>query len=784
MNRRFLFTLLLILAGSICTAVYATQFPRHQVVALYLFRLAEHVQWPNESQIDQYHIHLVDDSSLIADQLNKVARLKTLHGKPFKVSWGGSASIPQDAHIVFVTNEHASSYKTIFQATNEQPILLVSDRLLDQRSVLINLEDDADNKLKFEINKANILNRGLGVRPDIILLGGTEIDVAQLYRKSQALLETTEQKLLDLESERHKLEQALTQARKESDVLENKIHSQQSLFIAQQVLLEEKESRIQVEHMRLQQAIEKSLKQEELIKSQQATIELRKEQFNKLAVDVEQKTAALLKQEAAITEHEGALEEQKKEILARQDILAAQDKKIKEQGEVLLEQDRTISSQAYVLYLMAFVVILLVALSVVMYRSYRHKQRSNAELASTAKELEIMKEKADSANHAKSVFLANMSHELRTPLNTILGFSELMAEDPDIDPDQAHDLQLIRNAGNHLLSIINDVLDLSKIEAGRIELEPHSDNLHALIKEVDAIVRGRAESSGLIFNVDIASDVPTEVMVDGAKFRQILINLIGNSIKFTEEGSVTLRLHAQLDDAKSETTLFAEIEDTGPGISADMLDNVFKPFVQTGARESKNKGTGLGLSISREFIKLMNGHISVESELGKGTIFKFDISLPVLSKDVKAVAMTPRRIIGLAANERKPRILIVEDIENNRLLLRQILDKAGFEVIEAEDGKEAIERFKEDNPELIWMDMNMPVMNGYETVPEIRALPGGDDVIIIALTASALQEQRDSMIAAGCDDLVSKPYLREDILNTMQEYLGLEYEYDETKKRL
>ncbi len=389
------------------------------------------------------------------------------------------------------------------------------------------------------------------------------------------------------------------------------------------------------------------------------------------------------------------------------------------------------------------------------------------------------KEEAEQANQAKSVFLANMSHELRTPLNAVLGFSEMLARDPQLDDKQKENLNIINRSGSHLLMLINDVLDMSKIEAGRVELEPVTVDLHHLLRDVSDMMRLRAESKHLQFILELSSSLPQNVLLDRAKFWQVLINLLGNAIKFTEIGSVILRAAAEeLSDGKWQ--LHFEIEDTGPGIPVDEVGNIFEPFMQVGDLANKHKGTGLGLAICRQFIQLMRGDVTVESTVNKGSIFRFEIPTEAAIVDdlQPCVDETKQRIVSLAVGEPEWRILIVEDDFNNRLLLSRLLESVGFKVHEAENGEEAIQQFKDWQPHLIWMDMLMPVMDGYEATRAIRALPEGKQVIILALTASAFSNQDEKILNSGCNAVHHKPYEESTIFAAMKEQLGLHYVYE------
>lgn len=382
------------------------------------------------------------------------------------------------------------------------------------------------------------------------------------------------------------------------------------------------------------------------------------------------------------------------------------------------------------------------------------------------------------ANRAKSVFLANMSHEIRTPMNAILGFSQLMQRDQGLSPRQCQYLGTINRSGEHLLALINDILEMSKIEAGRTTLNLSTFDLLVLLKDLEMMFRVRTDEKRLSFSVKIVDGVPQYIVTDINKLRQVFINVLGNAVKFTEQGGIDVRVRVD-DDAVTGHFLHVEIEDTGPGISADDQEKLFRHFEQTKTGQQAGTGTGLGLAISREFVRLMGGDITVSSQVGKGSVFMIHLALKEGDAEAVQSKEIPRHVLSLKPGQPICRVLIADDIEDNRQLLADLLTPVGFEIRLATNGAEAVHEFEIWQPHLILMDFRMPVMDGHEAIHRIRAMVRGKEPKIIAVTASAMDENRQQLMEIGADDFLSKPFSEVELFQKIHTHVGVDYVYED-----
>jgi signal transduction histidine kinase len=411
------------------------------------------------------------------------------------------------------------------------------------------------------------------------------------------------------------------------------------------------------------------------------------------------------------------------------------------------------------------------------YKPFRHDEvcmrvRAHIQTCVLMKQMEQARLVADAANQAKSTFLANMSHELRTPLNGILGYTQIFKRDKTLTDEQQKGIEIIHQSGQYLLTLINDILDLSKIEAGRVELYPTNFNLKPLFQNLVKLFKMRAEQKEITFDYQQSNNIPYMVHGDEKRLRQIIINLLSNAIKFTKQGSVTFSLEYQ------DNKIRLQVTDTGIGIVPAQLDKIFLPFEQVSEILYKSEGTGLGLAITKTLVEMMDGELHVESVLGQGTTFWAMVNLPSVSDNLMATSPQESIIVGFEGSPRT--ILVVDDKLENRLVLMGLLKPLGFKILEASNGQDCVDKALENIPDLILMDLMMPVMTGFEATKKIRAIPELDGTVIIAISANVFESKRQQSMETGCNDFIAKPFSNQELLDELQNSLNLTWRYEES----
>lgn len=406
------------------------------------------------------------------------------------------------------------------------------------------------------------------------------------------------------------------------------------------------------------------------------------------------------------------------------------------------------------------------------------------QLEETLVELQQAKDQAETANYAKSIFLSSMSHELRTPLNGILGYTQILRRAQTLTPQQTKGLNIIYNSGQHLLTIINDILDISKIEAGKLELILNDIHLKNFIEGIVDMMAMQAKTKELEFFYETKSTLPIGIRADQTRVRQVLLNLLNNAIKFTKQGQVNLTISVVLSPAQAdflpakEKTLRFEVKDTGVGMTPEQLSQIFQPFEQVGEKTKSQEGTGLGLAISRKLVQMMGGELQVRSELGQGSTFWFEVDFPVVEKSkYQEISNQQKRLIGYQGKRRH--LLVVDDREENCLVLQSMLESIGFEVTIGKNGQEEVDLAREILPDCIFTDLVMPVKTGFEAVKEIRQIPELQDVIVIVISSNLLEKNIQNNQIVCCEAFLEQPVEEKKLLQLLQQYLQLEWIYED-----
>lgn len=577
----------------------AQQLKRHEAIGAYIYNFAKNIQWENEHEITEFQFRFIGEDKRIISVLNRLASSETLRNKPIKVTSSESIEDIENMHLLFVGAARQEMLRSIFNEIEGENILLISDGYEDKRFIMINFVDMPDQKMHFEINRANIINQNLKIMPDMVFLGGTEVDVAKLYKESQDEVRNREQIIADLEQNLADLNRQIEESSVE--------------IIHQQTVIEDQDNEIL--RQRSQMDSERK-RQEDALSSQEKILEARDRQLSEQLGEIESRTTILEQQ---------------------QEIIDHQDNEIQAQVMRLKERGATIAAQKRYLYLLALVIALTLIMIVTIFLAYKDRRKRAAELDEHVKEIEQLNQamtnlledlkatnsRLEEADRLKSVFLASMSHELRTPLNSIIGFTSiiLMGMVGEVTEEQSKQLTIVQKNANHLLELINDLLDISKIEAGKVELSPEEFEIADIVREVVEAFSPAVNEKGL----ELLTDVPEGIMLnsDMRRIKQVIMNFVSNAVKFTEQGTVKIAVRV-LEEEKLELSVI----DTGIGIKKDDLSKLFAPFQQVEKSLAKRyEGTGLGLYLTEKLIGLLGGEIRAKSEYGRGSEFTFILAL-------------------------------------------------------------------------------------------------------------------------------------------------------------
>ena len=762
----------IVLVFFLITAVFGQKLihTSEDLDAAFVFLISKNTTWPNESKLKTFHIALINPKHKILKAFKKMTQGLVLKKRPIVIDSITLRDLKQhykNYQVVFCSQRYAHEISTLIHLfPDNYPLLLISKNC-DKENFMIDLHENEFNKIDIRIDPDLIHKHNLSISDEIILTSGKKVGISKLFETSIRSLKKQERSYKQYLQQNTALKKEIQNYKTKLIQMQSKVDSLQKQINTHHKLLQKQRQQINNKDKKLSN-ITKKLKREEqnFYKKQKKLKELRDEYIQakrklQLQQDMIQKNRAILQKKETLIKQKDNLIKEKQEQTQQLDL------KIKETTTQLQQKNQTIKQQSIVLYLLVFIVIIIIFFAFYIYRTKNKYALLNKELAKA-------KAKADYANRSKSIFLANMSHELRTPLNAILGFSQLLNKDNSISDANKKLLQNIYKAGTFLLALINDVLDISKIEAGKVILHESPTDIKQLLSDIVMFTKSSLERKGLELNLVFGSKIPPCIIADKDKLRQIILNYVTNAIKYSEKGTVTISLQTK------ENKLHIQVSDTGHGIKKEELKEIFKPFIQVG-KASEHTGTGLGLTITRKYVQSMGGDVDVQSTYKKGSIFSATIPYKICKRTDKIQQNIHHNIIGVEKPQKSFTSLIVDDNETNRELLAQILtSEVQSKIVFAQNGYEAIELFEKSHPQIIWIDKKMPQLNGEEATKRIRKLPNGKDVIIIGLTASIFEEDKKQLLEAGMDEIILKPYDLEDIYKILHKYFGLDYIYEDT----
>jgi len=723
---------------------------KQKLTASYIYNFAKNINWPDESAKSTFNIAVygAHDSLLLAELVDMSTKVK-LRNIPITVTQVNSIKALAQYDLVSVGRADTATMNDIYNAIDGKPVLLVTDSYDNKQLVMINLIPTPEGRLRFEVNNSNIINHGLTPLPELILNGGTEIDVAKLYREGQA-------SLIALQKQLSAREMAL-------DELAETFKKQEALNARLQAQLQELNNNIQ--------------KSDELIAQQNAQLQEQREQIEAsdkeridLLKEVELRTQELNTQQHQLDVIATEITQREQRLAELNDTILRQEDELKKQKAAITSLDELVGSQKKALQYLWGLVFVGVLLILTIFIAYGMKRRDNERLAAHSQDLQIAKDrlaiakrKAEDASQAKSEFLSLMSHELRTPLQAIIGYTDVVIEElkASDDPSHVNDLMRVISNSERLLKLINGVLDLAKIESGRMDLDLTEVKLSSLVQEALDTVASLIEKNSISIAVDV-DDGSILPVADPEKLLHILLNLLGNAIKFSPNGSVVVQA------AHKNNHIYISVADTGIGISNEQQQHIFEPFKQADSSTTRKfQGSGLGLSIARQLCELMGGSIRVESELGRGAKFIVDIPLPI-EKTSTAIANdleTGTDTVGEDENQHSKQIVMIDDDPAFLDIMARTMRSEGYRVHTAGDAETGLRLLQETKPDVMTLDLLLPDQHGWMLFEKIKADATLKDIPVIIIS---IMDERKYSHRGQAEEYLTKPIRRETLKMAVQ----------------
>jgi len=718
---------------------------KQRITTSYIYNFAKNIEWPNESAMTSFDIAVfATDKSATYSELELLAEKVKLKNLPITVTQVNAAKALGKYQLIYIENANNQSMADIYTAIEGKPVLLVTFDYTNKQLVMINLVTANNDRLRFEVNKSNLINQGLKPLPELILNGGTEIDVAKLFREGQT-------SLVNLQKQLQNREKTL------ADLSAN-IQSQEAL-----------NARLDKQMIELNKNIQKS---DALIAAQNEQLEKGKKERLELANEVEQRTRELTAQQQELKTVVGKINAREKRVSELDNTIKTQEVELKKQKNAIASLDETVGTQKKALMYSWGLVILGLLLLITIWIAYSIKRRDNQRLAAHAQDLQfardrlaIAKRKAEDASQAKGEFLSLMSHELRTPLQAIIGYTEVVIEDLKLNDDQIHikDLTRVINNSERLLKLINGVLDLAKIESGRMQLDLTEVKLSSLADEAVATIKPLLEKNAIQLKLDV-NDGAFLPIADPEKLLHMMINLLGNASKFSPNGVVTLRAHHE------PQRIYISVSDTGIGISIEQQQHIFDPFRQADSSTTRKfQGSGLGLSITRQLCEMMGGTIEVESQLGQGATFIVDIPLPIEANPSFGESGV-ESAQDLMDGDENPNvagshIVMIDDDPAFLDIMARTMRREGYLVHTAYDAETGFKLLQKIKPQVITLDLLLPDQHGWLLFEKIKADPDLKDIPVIIIS---IMDDRKYNHKRQAEEYLTKPIRRETLKLAVQ----------------
>lgn len=744
--RQYLYWLLAgLLFVSVNTFAQTQSVNKQRITASYIYNFAKNIEWPNEAALTSFDIAVFSaDKTPIYSELEVLAEKVKLKNLPITISQVSAAKALGKYQLIYIENANNQTITDIYTAVEGKPVLLVTFDFPNKQLVMINLVPVNNDRLRFEVNKSNLINQGLKPLPELILNGGTEIDVAKLFREGQT-------SLVNLQKQLQSREKAL------ADLSAN-IQNQEAL-----------NARLEKQMLDLNKNIQKS---DALIAAQNEQLEKGKKERLDLVTEVEQRTKELNTQQDELKIIVTEINAREKRVAELDQTIKTQEVELRKQKDAIASLDETVVTQKRSLMYSWGLVVLGLALVITVWLAYTVKRRDNQRLAARAQDLQfakdrlaIAKRKAEDASQAKGEFLSLMSHELRTPLQAIIGYTEVVIEDLKLNDDQMHikDLTRVINNSERLLKLINGVLDLAKIESGRMQLDLTEVKLSSLVDDAVGTVKPLLEKNAIQLKVDV-SDGTFLPLADPEKLLHMMINLLGNASKFSPQGIVTLKAHHE------SNRIYISVADTGIGISPEQQEHIFDPFRQADSSTTRKfQGSGLGLSITRQLCEMMGGTIEVDSTLGAGSTFIVDIPLPIEpdSSFGQSGAGSDQDLQDAEQNAEATgnHIVMIDDDPAFLDIMARTMRREGYTVHTAHDAETGFTLLQRVKPQVITLDLLLPDQHGWLLFEKIKEDHDLKDIPVIIIS---IMDDRKYTYKRQAEEYLTKPIRRETLKLAVQ----------------